>query len=113
MDTEISVVAMHVILNACSGRDKVDKAFAHMAEFRFEEAESLLKEAEEDMLKAHQSQTEMIQRQAGGEDTEYSLLFIHAQDTLMTSNSELRIAKNMLPVLRNQHDQIQELKSNK
>ena len=110
MDTEISVVAMNVILNACSGRDKVDKAFACMAEARFSEAEALLKDAEEDMLKAHQSQTEIIQRQAGGEDTEYSLLFIHAQDTLMTSNSELRIAKNVLPIFQKQDQEIQELK---
>ncbi len=99
METDINVVAMNVILNACSGRDKVDSAFACMSSFRFDEAEQLLKEAEQDITKAHNAQTEIIQRQAGGEDTEYSLLFIHAQDTLMTSNSELRIAQNILPVL--------------
>ena len=38
--------------------------------------------------------TEVIQSQVGGENMEYSLLFIHAQDTLMTINTELRMAKS-------------------
>ena len=41
-----------------------------------------------------------------GEAVEYSLLFIHAQDTVMTINTELRMAQKMLPifkVLKNNH----------
>ena len=41
-----------------------------------------------------------IQRQAGGEEVEYSLLFVHAQDTLMTISAELHMAKKMMPVVR-------------
>ena len=57
-------------------------------------------EADEKILEAHKSQTEMIQRQAGGEEVEYSLLFVHAQDTLMTISAELHMAKKMMPVVR-------------
>ena len=62
------------------------KAIEKMAKNRFEEAKNLLKDAEEYILKAHVAQTQVIQSQAAGEDMEYSLLFIHAQDTIMTSN---------------------------
>ena len=47
------------------------------------------------------AQTEVIQGQVSGEDVEYSLLFIHAQDTIMTINSELRIISKLLPLFEN------------
>lgn len=107
---DINQVAMTVIMNACSGRDKVDESFASMAENDYEKAEALLAAADKDILEAHRAQTEVIQAQAGGEDTEYSLLFIHAQDTIMTSDAQLRIAKNMMPVLKQQYELIKQLK---
>ncbi|MGN1344013.1 MAG: PTS lactose/cellobiose transporter subunit IIA [Traorella sp.] len=110
---DINMVAMQVIMNACKGRDKVDEAIELMAKNEFEEAKALLKEAEEDILQAHVAQTKVIQGQAAGDDTEYSLLFIHAQDTIMTSNSELRIAQHILPVFEAQYEMIQKLKEEK
>lgn len=110
MEQDINMVAMKVIMSACTGRDKVDEALASMADSNFAKAKALLEEADEHLLKAHVAQTQMIQSQAAGEDTEYSLLFIHAQDTLMTSNSEMRIAKNMLPVFIKQAEMIEKLK---
>lgn len=107
---DINQVAMEVIMNACSGRDKIDEAINCMATSSFEEAKSLLEEAEKDILKAHVAQTQIIQSQAAGESTEYSLLFIHAQDTIMTSNSELRIIKQLLPVFINQEKQLNLMK---
>ena len=107
---DINQVAMEVIMNACSGRDKVDQAVACIAAANFNEAEVLLQEAEKEILKAHIAQTQVIQSQAAGESAEYSLLFIHAQDTIMTSNSELRVIKNLLPAFINQNIQIKLLK---
>ena len=109
----INQVAMNVIMNACQGRDKVDEAIEKMAKNRYEEAKNLLKDAEEYILKAHVAQTQVIQSQAAGEDMEYSLLFIHAQDTIMTSNSELRIAQHILPVFEAQYKTIQIMKEEK
>ena len=71
-----------------------------LVEFDFEAAEAHLAEADAKILEAHKAQTEMIQRQAGGEEVEYSLLFVHAQDTLMTISAELHMAKKMMPVVR-------------
>ena len=85
----IPAVAMSVIINAGDGRACIDKAMDALAEFDFDAAEAHLAEADE-----------MIQRQAGGEEVEYSLLFVHAQDTLMTISAELHMAKKMMPVVR-------------
>lgn len=109
MENNINQVAMQVIMAACTGRDKVDEALECMTEHNFEKADQLLREADQYLLEAHVAQTQMIQSQAAGEDMEYSLLFIHAQDTLMTSNSEMRIAKNILPVFAAQARMIRQL----
>lgn len=97
---DINSVAIEVVMNAGDGRMKIDEALAAMAEADLDRAESLLKEAEELIVKAHNAQTEVIQSQVGGENMEYSLLFIHAQDTIMTINTELRMTKKLLPIVK-------------
>lgn len=97
---DINSIAMSVILNAGDGREKIDQALEKMAAFKFDEAEALLDEAEKDVVKAHNAQTMIIQSQVSGENMEYSLLFIHAQDTVMTITTELRMAKKMLPIFK-------------
>lgn len=97
---DINMIAMEVIMNAGDGRDKVDEALAAMAEGRLEQADALLREAEQLIAKAHNAQTEVVQSQVSGEDTEYSLLFVHAQDTVMTITTELRMAQMLLPIVK-------------
>ena len=97
---DINMIAMEVIMNAGDGRDKVDEALAAMAEGRLEQADALLREAEQLIAKAHNAQTEVVQSQVSGEDTEYPLLFVHAQDTVMTITTELRMAQKLLPIVK-------------
>ena len=95
---DINMIAMDVIMNAGDGRVKVDAALAALANVDLTQAETLL--LEELIVKAHNAQTEVIQDQVSGEDTEYSLLFIHAQDTLMTITTELRMTQKLLPIIK-------------
>lgn len=97
---DINSVAMEVIMNAGDGREKIDLALEEMAKGSFDKAESLLEEAEKNIVKAHNAQTEVIQTQVSGEDVEYSLLFVHAQDTIMTITTELRMAQKMMPIFK-------------
>ena len=97
---DINAVAIEVVMNAGDGRMKIDEALAAMAAMELDKAESLLKEAEELIVKAHNAQTEVIQSQVAGENMQYSLLFIHAQDTIMTVNTELRMTKKLLPIVK-------------
>lgn len=97
---DINVIAMEVIMNAGDGRDKIDEALAAIAAGNLDEAEAHLTEAESLIVKAHNAQTEVIQSQVSGEDMEYSLLFVHAQDTLMTINTELRMTQKLLPIVK-------------
>ena len=97
---DINMIAMEVIMNAGDGRDKVDEAMALMAEGKLDQAESLLQEAEKLIAKAHNAQTEVVQSQVSGEDTEYSLLFDLTQGAVMTITTELRMAQKLLPIVK-------------
>lgn len=90
--------AMEIILNAGDARLHIAEAIGAMAENHFELASEKLKLAQKEMSKAHGIQTDMIQGEARGEKLDYSLLFSHAQDTLMTINSELNLTKQMYKV---------------
>ena len=61
---------------------------------------SKLKVSHEKITAAHKVQTDAIQGETRGEESEYSLLFAHAQDTLMTIYSEINIAKQLLKIFK-------------
>ena len=96
---DINSIAMEVIMDAGDGRVKIDEALAALALGDLSGAGTLLKDAENLLVKAHNAQTEVIQNQVSGEDMEYSLLFVHAQDTLMTITTELRMTQNLIPIV--------------
>ena len=97
---DVPTVAMGVIINAGDGRLAIDRAMDALSALDFETAEAQLAEADAKILAAHKAQTEMIQREAGGEKVDFSILLVHAQDTLMTIAAELHMAKKMMPVVR-------------
>lgn len=108
MNDALNEVSMKIILHAGDARKKVMDAFLEVSKYKFDEANTLLDEAKQDILKAHKSQTAMIQQEAEGIKQEYSLLFSHSQDHLMTVNSEWNIAKHITKIVKNLHDKLEE-----
>lgn len=101
--------AMNIILHAGDARIACKKALEFIAESDFETAEIHMKEASKEIGEAHKIQTDAIQGQVRGEETEYSLLFAHAQDTMMTVNSEINIAKQMINIFKVYDERIKAL----
>ncbi len=93
-------VAMQIILHAGNARLHAADALASAKKNDFENAEELMKKAEEEIVLAHKAQTEVIQNEMSGQGYDYSLLFTHAQDTLMTIKSELTFSKELIDVLK-------------
>lgn len=87
---------MEIILNAGDAREYITKAIDCVADYDYETARQEMKKANEKLLIAHRLQTNKIQEEAEGKPIEYSVLFTHAQDTLMTINSEYNIANNLI-----------------
>lgn len=95
--------AMEIIMNAGDARDFAAQAMQAIAKGNLDEAKALLKEADKVQSAAHNVQTEMIQGDIRGGDEKmgYYVLFAHAQDTLMTIQVEINMAKHMLRIAKN------------
>lgn len=96
MEDKLAMDAMQIILNAGDARTLTMSALKALESFDVEKANGLIKEAQLKIVEAHKVQTNAIQSEARGESFEYSVLFAHAQDTLMVINSEMNISKKLI-----------------
>jgi len=92
--------AMQMILHAGDARVSLRAAYEAIADQDFAKTREVLAQAKADITLAHKAQTQLIQAEARGVRHDASLLFNHAQDTLMTVNSEWVTATNMLGVFQ-------------
>lgn len=97
---QLTHIAMEIILNAGDARNQASKAIQSALKGELKEADELLKSAKECVRLAHLAQTKVIQEEASGRVFHPTLLFIHAQDTLMTINSELMFSENLIQLYK-------------
>lgn len=106
MSEKMVNIAMEIILNAGDARTHAVNAMkSELAGDPNAANQSLLK-AKESIKNAHNAQTGVICEEAAGGTTELSLLFIHAQDTVMTINSEVSMIELMIKMNRNLEEKI-------
>lgn len=98
MDDELTTAAMTIILHAGDARTAVRRAYEALAQGDREAVEKALARAKDEIRDAHRAQTDLIQAEAGGARHTLTLLFSHAQDTLMTVNSEVITAGHLLAI---------------
>ncbi|SHK52563.1 PTS lactose/cellobiose transporter subunit IIA [Paramaledivibacter caminithermalis] len=94
MNTE--EIVFSIIISAGNARAKAYDALKCAQEGDFDKAQEYLKEAEAEVGNAHKVQTSIIQKEANGEKVELSVLFVHAQDHLMTAIAEKELIINMI-----------------
>lgn len=100
-------VAMKLILHAGNCRENIQLAMKQINDYEI--CEKYLEIARQEILKAHRSQTQVIQETIDN-DLSINLLFVHAQDTVMTINSELITAQYIFSVYKEIKNMIEELK---
>lgn len=98
---ELMSVAMKIIMKAGNARTKTNKALDYLAEGEYEKAKELVCLAREDITEAHKFQTSIIQGEAAGVEYKSTMLFTHAQDTLMTIMSEVNITEKLVAIISN------------
>ena len=90
MDNEKLVqVAMNVIMHAGDARDYIRKAGTKLSALDL------------DGVEAHKAQTSVLQNEAEGDSVPMTVLFSHAQDTLMTVESEQYMISILYQCLNN------------
>lgn len=93
---EMELIVFEIISNGGDAKGLAYEAIAAAEKGEFEKAEALLKEADESLLRAHHIQTDLIQKEAAGEHTEVNVIFVHAQDHLMTAIEVRTLAETFI-----------------
>ena len=109
---QLAEVAMQIILHAGDARNLVMEALDAAGEGKYQEADQKLVDAKEELRQAHVSQTGVVQSEAAGTRYEYSLLFTHAQDTVMTIFSEYNLARKLIKLYQKTDGRLQRLEEN-
>ncbi|MCH1939726.1 PTS lactose/cellobiose transporter subunit IIA [Holdemania massiliensis] len=81
----IELVSFNIISAVGTARSCYIEAIHCAKEEKFEEAENLLAEGQKVFIEGHHAHMELIQKEAEGEKTEFSLLLMHAEDQLMSA----------------------------
>ncbi|MDN2453329.1 PTS lactose/cellobiose transporter subunit IIA [Lactobacillus sp. UCMA15818] len=89
---------MEIIINAGDARDFISKALDQVADSNYVAAKDLMEQANQKLVIAHRIQTRELQKEAEGSTVEYSVLFTHAQDTIMTIMSEYNLTKKLINI---------------
>lgn len=101
MEEQLIEVAMGIILHAGNARNDIKDATEAILAGDMAKADELLSSAKENIRQSHLMQTQIIQAEARGTQHNLSLLFIHAQDTLMTIISEYNITMQFIKMYNN------------
>lgn len=79
------MVGFEIVAYSGDARSTLLSLLKEVREGNFDNVEAKLKEADDNINLAHQSQTEILQKEARGDDMEMGFIFIHGQDHLMTT----------------------------
>ncbi|EOL49212.1 PTS lactose/cellobiose transporter subunit IIA [Enterococcus phoeniculicola] len=100
---QLTTISMNVILHAGNARDLNMSALDMLAKSDkdYDEIKRKMDSARKEINQAHKLQTDMIQLEANDKEVPFSVLFIHAQDTLMTITSEVMMTEKIVTILKN------------
>lgn len=93
---QLNQLSMNILVHAGNARDHLVQALEKLEAMDFDLAKTAIKEARREVVVAHGLQTDTLQLEASGEQIRYSTLFCHAQDTLMTAQSEILIGEHLI-----------------
>lgn len=97
---EAAMIGFEIVAYAGEARSNLLQALKEAKRGEFENVDELIEKANESILKAHKAQTEMLAKEAGGEDVELGFIMVHGQDHLMTTMLLKDIIENLLDIYK-------------
>lgn len=100
MNEKLEQVCFQMIANSGMAKSCFLEAIQKAKEKKYEEAKEKIEEAEHCFIEAHKIHAEMIQKEAAGEKIEFSLLFMHAEDQLASTEMAKIMAQEMIELYK-------------
>jgi len=103
LEEQLEEIVFGIVSYAGEAKGYAYEALEMSENGKFDEAEELLEKSNGSFLKAHGVQTDLIQKEAAGEPTPINMLFVHAQDHIMTALSEKELITRMIAMNKRLH----------
>ncbi len=91
---------INLIVSAGSANSMLQQAFLEMSGGNESTALEMLERANEELIKAHETQTDLLRMEAEGDHAQMSLLMVHAQDHLMNAILCKQLMTNLIEMQR-------------
>ncbi|ERK28876.1 MULTISPECIES: PTS lactose/cellobiose transporter subunit IIA [Clostridium] len=93
---ELQLAAFQIISEVGTAKSYIMEALGFAREKKLEEAKETLKKAEEHLKEGHKGHFDLVQKEARGEKLEFSILFMHAEDQLLTTATLKDVVTEMI-----------------
>ncbi|MBA4493973.1 PTS lactose/cellobiose transporter subunit IIA [Paenactinomyces guangxiensis] len=97
---QMQTAAFQIISYSGDARSSYLEAIREAREGNFERAEELIKIGEKAYHEIHQVHFSLIQKEANGETLPFSLLFMHAEDQMLTTETIKLLALEMIQMCK-------------
>ena len=82
---ELQMLGFEIVAYSGDARSTLLQLLKEVRSGNFDNVDKAIKDADENLAKAHNPQTALLAQEAGGEDLELGFIFVHGQDHLMTT----------------------------
>ncbi|MFS0783151.1 PTS lactose/cellobiose transporter subunit IIA [Bacillus sp. 1P06AnD] len=96
-------ISFQLILNSGNARSKIIQSLREYREGNVAIADQLVVQAEEALNIAHDIHFQMVQKEAMGQETAFSLLLMHSEDHLMSTLTMKELVKEILEIFKAQN----------
>lgn len=96
----MELIIFEIISNVGSARSNYIEAIHEAKDGNYDKAMELIKEGEDFFTKGHDAHVDLVQKEAGGEKAELSLILVHAEDQLMSAEGFRIIAEELIDIYK-------------
>lgn len=96
----MDMIGFSIISNVGTAKSLVMEALYAAKEGNYDLAEEKLKESRQYFVEGHKVHSSLIQKEASGDKVELTLLFMHAEDQLMSAETISELVKEMIEMYK-------------
>lgn len=82
---EVAMLGFEIVAYSGDARSKLLNLLKEVRSGNSENVTEVMRKVDELLKLAHESQTQMLAKESGGEEVELGFIFVHGQDHLMTT----------------------------
>ncbi|MDY3005742.1 PTS lactose/cellobiose transporter subunit IIA [Anaerococcus porci] len=82
-----------IIMHAGEARSLANESINYSENYEFIEAENMLEKAKNELVVCHNLQTDLLNKEAGGDKNDVNIFLIHAQDHFTMASTSIEFAE--------------------